>query len=82
MPGQLEFNLMTYPDAPIEGRVDSIGWGIAQQDGSTGFELLPKVTEGGWYNPNGMMLLSPSAFFLIGLFIWAIRAWKPIAWIS
>ncbi len=42
-----------------------------------GFELFPKITEGGWYNPNGMMLLSPSAFFLIGLFIWAIRAWKP-----
>ncbi len=42
-----------------------------------GFEILPKVTEGGWYYANGMMLLSPSAFFLIGLFIWAIRAWKP-----
>jgi Na+-transporting NADH:ubiquinone oxidoreductase subunit D len=42
-----------------------------------GFEILPKITEGGWYNPNGMMLLSPSAFFLIGLFIWAIRSWKP-----
>ncbi len=41
-----------------------------------GFEILPKITEGGWYNPNGMMLLSPSAFFLIGLFIWAIRSWK------
>jgi Na+-transporting NADH:ubiquinone oxidoreductase subunit D len=41
-----------------------------------GFEILPKVTEGGWYVPNGMMLLSPSAFFLIGLFIWAIRSWK------
>ena len=36
--------LMTYPDDPIEGRVDSIGWGIAQQDGSTGFELLPNVS--------------------------------------
>lgn len=36
--------LMTYPDNPIEGRVDSIGWGIAQQDGSTGFELLPNVS--------------------------------------
>ena len=35
--------LMTYPDKPIEGVVDSIGWGIAQQDGSTGFELLPNV---------------------------------------
>ena len=36
--------LMTYPDTPIEGRVDSIGWGIAQQDGSTGFELLPTIS--------------------------------------
>jgi multidrug resistance efflux pump len=35
--------LMSYPDAPLEGRVDSIGWGIAQQNGSTGFELLPSV---------------------------------------
>ena len=30
--------LMSYPDTPIEGYVDSLGWGIAQQDGSTGFE--------------------------------------------
>ena len=35
--------LMTYPDTPLEGRVNSIGWGIAQQDGSTGFELLPTI---------------------------------------
>ena len=35
--------LMTYPDSPIEGHVDSLGWGIAQDDGSTGFELLPNV---------------------------------------
>jgi len=40
-----------------------------------GFEILPVVTEGGWYNPNGLMLLAPSAFFLIGLFIWALRSW-------
>lgn len=39
-----------------------------------GFEILPVVTEGGWYNPNGLMLLPPSAFFLIGLFIWALRS--------
>ena len=31
-----------------------------------GKEILPLVTEGGWYNPNGLMLLSPSAFFIIG----------------
>jgi Na+-transporting NADH:ubiquinone oxidoreductase subunit D len=42
-----------------------------------GIEILPLVTEGGWYNPNGLMLLAPSAFFLIGLIIWAVRAWKP-----
>lgn len=42
-----------------------------------GFVLLKPVTEGGWYMPNGLMTLSPGAFFLIGLFIWAIRVWKP-----
>jgi multidrug resistance efflux pump len=36
--------LMAYPDTPLEGYVDSLGWGIAQQDGSTGFELLPNVS--------------------------------------
>ena len=41
-----------------------------------GVEILPLVTEGGWYNPNGLLLLPPSAFFLIGLFIWALRSWK------
>ena len=41
-----------------------------------GFEILPLVTDGGWYNPNGLLLLPPSAFFLIGLFIWALRSWK------
>ena len=41
-----------------------------------GYELLKPVTEGGWYYTNGMMILAPSAFFIIGLFIWAIRAWK------
>ena len=40
-----------------------------------GFEILPLVTEGGWYNPNGLLLLPPSAFFLIGMFIWILRAW-------
>src|SRR6056297_69660 len=40
-----------------------------------GIEILPLVTEGGWYNPNGLLLLPPSAFFLIGFFIWALRSW-------
>jgi Na+-transporting NADH:ubiquinone oxidoreductase subunit D len=34
-------------------------------------------SEGGWFEPNGLLLLSPSAFFLIGLAIWALRTWKP-----
>ena len=36
--------LMSYPDKPLEGRVDSLGWGIAQDDGSTGFDLLPTIS--------------------------------------
>ncbi|MCL4205128.1 MAG: NADH:ubiquinone reductase (Na(+)-transporting) subunit D [Pirellulaceae bacterium] len=39
--------------------------------------LAVSGSEGGWYLPNGLMLLPPSAFFLIGLLIWAIRTWKP-----
>jgi multidrug resistance efflux pump len=35
---------MSYPDKPLEGHVDSLGWGIAQQDGSTGSDLLPNVS--------------------------------------
>jgi Na+-transporting NADH:ubiquinone oxidoreductase subunit D len=41
-----------------------------------GFEILPLVNAGGWYTPNGLMLLAPSAFFIIGLLIWGIRIWK------
>jgi Na+-transporting NADH:ubiquinone oxidoreductase subunit D len=42
-----------------------------------GIQILPVVSEGGWYQPNGLMVLSPGAFFLIGFFIWVLRAWKP-----
>jgi multidrug resistance efflux pump len=35
--------LMSYPDRPLEGQVDSLGWGIAQDDGSTGHNLLPNI---------------------------------------
>ncbi|MCG6116694.1 MAG: NADH:ubiquinone reductase (Na(+)-transporting) subunit D [Aquimonas sp.] len=42
-----------------------------------GVRLLTPVSEGGWFQPNGLMLLPPSAFFLIGIFIWALRTWKP-----
>ena len=42
-----------------------------------GYVILPLDRNGGWYNPNNLMLLPPSAFFLIGLLIWLIRAVKP-----
>ena len=42
-----------------------------------GMTVLPLVTEGGWYPANGLMLLSPAAFFIIGGLIWLLRMWKP-----
>ena len=42
-----------------------------------GVTILPLTTEGGWYEANGLLLLPPSAFFLIGLTIWALRTWNP-----
>lgn len=41
-----------------------------------GIEILPTVNNGGWYIPNGLLLLPPSAFFIIGIFIWVLRSWK------
>jgi len=41
-----------------------------------GVEIITVVTAGGWYVPNGLLLLPPSAFFIIGLIIWAIRTKK------
>ncbi len=41
-----------------------------------GVEILPTVSAGGWYHPAALMLLPPSAFFLIGFLIWALRAWR------
>jgi len=42
-----------------------------------GYQILTPVSEGGWYQPNGLMLLAPSAFIIIGLAIWVIRAYYP-----
>jgi Na+-transporting NADH:ubiquinone oxidoreductase subunit D len=42
-----------------------------------GQTILTSVNDGGWYVPNGMMLIAPSAFFIIGFMIWALRSWKP-----
>ena len=42
-----------------------------------GVVLMPLKADGGWYEPNGLMLLSPSAFFIIGIFIWVLRTFMP-----
>ena len=78
-------------NGPIESFIDGIGNGLGYSailmvvgfvrelfgSGSLfGVEILTKITEGGWYYTNGMMLLPPSAFFIIGFIIWGIRAWK------
>ena len=78
--------------APIPSLIDGIGNGLGygfvlitvgffrELLGSGklfGMEVLPLVSNGGWYQPNGLMLLAPSAFFLIGFLIWAIRTFKP-----
>jgi Na+-transporting NADH:ubiquinone oxidoreductase subunit D len=39
--------------------------------------VLPVVSDGGWYVPNGLMLLAPSGLFLIALLVWLLRTWKP-----
>jgi Na+-transporting NADH:ubiquinone oxidoreductase subunit D len=87
--GRAEAFAMKNP--PIPSFIDGIGNGlgysamlivlafIRELFGSgklLGVEILPLASAGGWYIPNGMLLLPPSAFFLIGLIIWALRAWK------
>lgn len=87
--GRAEAYAMKNP--PIHSLLDGVGNGlgysaillglgvIRELFGSgklLGFEVFQLVNDGGWYLPNGMMLLPPSAFFLIGLFIWALRSWK------
>lgn len=42
-----------------------------------GITVLTTVTDGGWYVPNGLMLISPSAFFLIGMLVWLNRTIRP-----
>lgn len=78
-------------NAPLPSFLDGIGNGLGYSlvlifvgtireltgSGSLfGVQILQLASEGGWFQPVGIMLLPPSAFFLIGLLIWAIRSWK------
>lgn len=42
-----------------------------------GYQVLPLVENGGWFEPLRLMQLAPSAFFILGLLIWIIRSWRP-----
>jgi Na+-transporting NADH:ubiquinone oxidoreductase subunit D len=88
--GRAEAYAMQNP--PIDSFLDGIGNGLGysvvllavgffrELIGSGklfGYQVLPLVTDGGWYQPNGLFVLAPGAFFLIGAFIWLLRTWKP-----
>ena len=42
-----------------------------------GYTIFPLAQEGGWYHENALVMLAPSAFFIIGMLVWVIRSWKP-----
>lgn len=88
--GRAEAYAMKNP--PLESFIDGIGNGlgyslilvivsfIRELLGSgklLGNEIFQLTKDGGWYDPNGLMLLPPSAFFIIGLIIWVFRQVKP-----
>lgn len=87
--GRAEAFAMSNP--PMRSFVDGIGNGLGYSvvllfvgfvrelfgAGSLfGFQVLPLSDAGGWYMANGLLLLPPSAFFIIGFFIWILRSWK------
>ena len=88
--GRAEAFAMKNPpiDSFIDGVGNGLGYGLILMlvgvirelfgSGSLfGVTIFETVNNGGWYVPNGMLLLPPSAFFIIGLIIWAFRSWKP-----
>ncbi len=88
--GRAEAFAMKNPpvDSFIDGVGNGLGYGLILMlvgvirelfgSGSLfGVTILETVNNGGWYVPNGLLLLPPSAFFIIGLLIWGFRTWKP-----
>lgn len=87
--GRAEAFAMNNP--PIKSFVDGIGNGLGYSvvllfvafirellgSGSLfGVQIIDTVSAGGWYVPNGLLLLPPSAFFIIAGFIWLLRSRK------
>ncbi|SUO94535.1 NADH:ubiquinone reductase (Na(+)-transporting) subunit D [Suttonella ornithocola] len=88
--GRLEAYAMSNPPLPsfLDGIGNGLGYSVLLLIVATireilgsgtwfGMTVLPSIKNGGWYDPNGLMVLPPSAFFIIGLLIWALRTWKP-----
>ncbi|MEM1361969.1 MAG: NADH:ubiquinone reductase (Na(+)-transporting) subunit D [Pseudomonadota bacterium] len=88
--GRAEAFAMKNPPIPsfLDGIGNGMGYGLILMlvgfirelfgNGSLfGVTILQTVNNGGWYVPNGLLLLPPSAFFVIGCLIWAFRTWKP-----
>ena len=88
--GRAEAFAMANPPGPsaIDGLGNSLGYSLIlivvaffrELFGSgniMGFEVMPTINNGGWYNPNGIMVLSPGAFFIIGFIIWIQRWISP-----
>ena len=88
--GRAEAYAMKHP--PLPSFLDGLGNGLGYSalllvDGTIrellgsgslfGYQILLLERDGGWYVPNGLLLLPPSAFFLIGMIIWVVRSWKP-----
>ncbi len=85
--GRAEAFAMQHPPvvSALDGLGNALGYGLVLVavgfsrelfgSGSVlGLSVLQPISEGGWYQPNGLMLLPPSAFFLIGFFIWILRS--------
>ncbi|WP_118789865.1 NADH:ubiquinone reductase (Na(+)-transporting) subunit D [Haemophilus haemolyticus] len=88
--GRAEAFAMKSP--PVESFIDGIGNGLGygamliivaffrELIGSGklfGMTIFETIQNGGWYQANGLFLLAPSAFFIIGFVIWGLRTWKP-----
>ncbi|WP_274584383.1 NADH:ubiquinone reductase (Na(+)-transporting) subunit D [Neisseria leonii] len=88
--GRAEAFAMKEPPLPsfVDGLGNGLGYGailvivatVRELVGSGklfGLTVLQTVQDGGWYQANGLFLLAPSAFFIIGFIIWGLRTWKP-----
>ncbi len=88
--GRAEAYALKHP--PVESFLDGIGNGLGYSfvlltvgfvrelfgaGKLFGYTIFPTVNNGGWYTSNGLFLMPPSAFFLIGVLIWVIRTFKP-----